>query len=72
MRFGTFDAVAHFNIGRKSTILIYEKLGMIPGRYTSKQFQTFNQKRLYFGKYKSSDKERTRRKVLRGGQEIQN
>ena len=32
LEFGVYDAVAVFNIGRKATILIYEKLGMSPGK----------------------------------------
>ena len=36
LQFGTYDAIAHFNIGRKNSSLILEKLGMIPGRYMTK------------------------------------
>ena len=35
-KFGVFDAVAHFNIGAKAAVLVFEKLGMIPGRYMTK------------------------------------
>lgn len=66
LRFGTYDAVAHFNIGRKSTVLIYELLEIIPGRYTTKQCDMLNRKRLFSSLYKTSDKARKRRKVLRG------
>ena len=55
LQLGTYDAVAHFNIGRKSSCLIYEKLGVIQGRYTTKQCQNLNRKRLYHAKYKSSE-----------------
>ena len=36
--FGVYDAVAvaNFNNGRKASVLIYEKLGLIPGYYTLK------------------------------------
>ena len=30
LKFGVYDSVANFNIGRKSSILTYEKLDMIP------------------------------------------
>ena len=66
MKLGTYDAIAHFNIGKKSSCLIYEKLGMIPGRYTTKHCANLNRKRLYFAKYKSKDIAKKRRKVIRG------
>ena len=66
MQFGTYDAIAHFNIGRKSSCLIMEKLGMVPGRYMTKLCQNINQKRLYFSKQKSTEKARKRRKIIRG------
>ena len=33
LQLGVYDAVANFNIRRKATILIFEKLNMIPGKY---------------------------------------
>ena len=36
LRFGTYDAVAHFNIGMRSSIMIYGQLEMKPGRYMVK------------------------------------
>ena len=42
--FGVYDDVANFNIGRKASILIFEKLGMIPGKYTLKGCFTLNKK----------------------------
>lgn len=33
LQFGLYDAVANFNVGRKATVLIYEKLGMVPGKH---------------------------------------
>ena len=48
MKLGTYDAIAHFNIGKKSSCLIYEKLAIIPGRYTTKHCANLNRKRLYF------------------------
>ena len=40
LQFGVYDAVANFNIGRKASVLIYEKLGLIPGYYTLKGCST--------------------------------
>ena len=35
LKFGVYNAVGNYNIGMKSTVLIFEKLEMIPGAYTS-------------------------------------
>ena len=64
-KFGTYDAVAHFNIGKKSSILIFENLGMIPGRYMTKGCSTINRKRLYFANKKSDEVVRKRRMIIR-------
>ena len=40
--FGIFDAVSNFNIGRKTSVLTFEKLGMLPGRYMLKGCQKQN------------------------------
>ena len=45
--FGVFDVVANFNIGRKASVLIYEKLSMIPGSYMLKCCSTLNKKILF-------------------------
>lgn len=71
LRFGTYDAVSHFNIGRKSSILVYELLGMIPGSYMTEQCHSLNRKRLSFSFRKSSEGARKRRKVLRGKEKSQ-
>ena len=39
---------------------------MIPGRYMTKQCSNLNRKRLFHSNYKSSEKARKRRKILRG------
>ena len=56
LQLGTYDAIANFNIGRKSSCLVFEKLGMIPGRYTTKLCQILNKKRLYHSVCKSTEK----------------
>lgn len=66
LRLGTYDAIGNFNIGRKSSCLMMERLGMIPGRYTTKQCKNINKKRLYHSQYKSTEKARKRRKIIRG------
>ena len=64
-KFGTFDAVAHFNIGKKSSVLVFERMGMIPGKYMTKGCSTLNRKRLYFADKKSDEQIRKRRKIIR-------
>ena len=66
LEFGVYDAVANFNIGRKSTVDIYRRLGMVPGRYTKSLCNLQNRKRLYFAEYKRQEPAKKRRKVLRG------
>ena len=48
LKFGVYDAVANFNIGMKATVLIYEKLNMIPGVYTLQGCRQINAKRLNY------------------------
>ena len=66
LEFGVYDAVAIFNIGRKASILIFEKLDMIPGQYTVKGCKIINQKRLSNSSYKNIESSKKRRKVIRG------
>ena len=66
LQFGVYDAVANFNIGRKASVLIYEKLGLIPGYYTLKGCSTQNKKRLFHSGYKNKLLSKKRRKVIRG------
>lgn len=49
--FGVYDAVPNFNIGHKAIVLIYEKLGMIPGRYMLKGCEVKNRRRLFHSIY---------------------
>jgi hypothetical protein len=66
LEFGVYDAVGTFNIGRKASILVFEKLKMIPGYYTIEGCKYLNAKRLSMSAYKNNDKNKTQRKVLRG------
>jgi len=60
-----FDAVANFNIGRKASVLVFEKLSMIPGRYCTKGCSDINRKRLFTASYKSQEIAKKRRKIIR-------
>ena len=66
LQFGVYDAVANFNIGRKAIVLIFEKLGMIPGKYTLKGWQKLNEKCLSASSYKDLDSTKKHRKIRRG------
>ena len=47
---GLFDTVAHFSIGKKASVLIYEKMNLIPGKLTLQGC-----KRHFASKYKEMD-----------------
>lgn len=50
------DAVANFNIGQKASVLVFERLEMIPGHYTLRGCNRNNAKRLIHSKYKVKPK----------------
>jgi len=62
LRFGVYDAVANFNIGRKASVLTFEKMGIIPGRYMLRGCYKTNKKRLYHSSVP------TRAKILRSNE----
>ena len=65
LELGVYDAIANFNIGFKSSVLIYEELGICPGNFMLKGCHRHNQKRLYHAEYKASTPVKKRRKILR-------
>ena len=66
LELGVYDAICAFNIGLKSTVLIFQKLGMIPGYFLVKGYQSLNDKRISLSTYKNREKNKQRRKFLRG------
>jgi len=66
LQFGTFDAVAHFNIGKQASVLILEKMDLRPGMYMLEGCRQINKKRLYLSRYKNLDHVKKRRQVIRG------
>ena len=50
-----YDAVANFNIGKKASVLIYEKMNLIPGKFTLQGCDKISRKRLLASKYKEMD-----------------
>ena len=62
LELGVYDAVTNFNIGKKASVLIYEKLNLIPGTFTLQGCDTINRKRLFTSKYKEMDSRKKRKK----------
>ena len=54
------------NIGRKASILIYEKLTMIPGKYSLDGCRKINVKRLYKSKYENLQATKKHKYIRRG------
>ena len=63
---GVYDAVAHFNIGTKATVKVLQTLGISPGTFCVAGLQQADNLRVQKSNYKVDDKNKTRRKVLRG------
>ena len=61
-----FDATAHFNIGNLATRMIYDKLDIERGYYTTKSCIDDNFVRINNARRKSSDGYQGRRKFIRG------
>jgi len=65
LKLGVYDAVGHFNMGMKSSILIYEKLNMIPGVYTLKGCSMINEKRVRKCLYRNDRINKLKRQSVR-------
>ena len=61
-----FDATAHFNVGNLATRMIYDKLDIERGYYTTKNCIDDNFVRINNARRKSSDEYQGRRKFIRG------
>ena len=51
LELGVYDAVANFNVGCKASVLIYEEMKVVPGKYTLFGCHNINKKRLLASKY---------------------
>ena len=69
-KFGLYDAVGIFNIGRKATLLSFDKLNIEHGKYTVEGCYSQNSMRLYHSKYKNAALTKTRRKIIRGNKKL--
>ena len=63
---GVYDAVANFNIGRKASLKVLEKLGCKDGKYTVNGCRNSNEKRLKNADIKQRKEVVNRRRQLRG------
>ena len=66
-----YYAVAHFNIGNLATLLIFDKINIERGCYTTLGCITDNICRLQNAKLQSSDSAKTRRRYLRGQKKVE-
>ena len=66
-----YDAVAHFNIGNFATLLIFDKVNIERGYYTTLGCITENNCRIQNAKRQGSDSAKTRRRYLRGQKEVE-
>ena len=64
--FGLYDAVAVFNIGRKATLLTYDKLKISRGKYTIDGCVKQKESRFYHAQYKNLSESKIARKIIRG------
>ena len=53
LELGFYKTVANFNIGKKTSILIYEKPNLILEKFTLQDCHQINCKRLFASKYKT-------------------
>ena len=65
-KFGLYDAVAVFNMGRSATVEIFKELQTEPGKYTIEGCMTQNKKRLNNAAYKNKATVKVQRKIIRG------
>ena len=66
LELGAYDAVATFNSGRKASVMILERLNIVPGKYTNRGCSKSNKKRLMFAMINEKREVKARRKFLRG------
>ena len=66
LQFGAFDAVAHFNICRQASVLVFKKMNFRPGNYLLEGCRQIYRKRLYLAGYKNTERAKKCRKVIYG------
>ena len=63
--FDVYDTVAHFNIGIKASVLIYEKHNFAPGVYMLKGCKKHDLKRINLANQRACPKNKPRQQILR-------
>lgn len=63
---GVYDAPAHFNIGASAAINLLKDMGLAPGIFCLEECSSSDKLRVGKANYKSSDKNKKRRKILQG------
>ena len=64
LEFAVYDAVAHYNVRMKASLLIYEKINFFPGVYMLKGFQKSNLKRVNLANQQACPKNKLRWQIL--------
>ena len=62
---GVYDALSHFNVGNKATLLMYEKLGMTSGVNTINDLRGGSYKRISNAKCQCTDNSQYKRRLAR-------
>ena len=63
--FAVYDAVTHFNIGNLASLILYDKVNIERGYYTTLGCISDNETRISNSVRQSSNKQKTRRRYLR-------
>ena len=66
LKLGVSDAIAHFNIGTQAALNTLKEGGVEPGDFCTTAMRKVDSLRIRKAEYKSQDKNKQRRKVLRG------
>jgi hypothetical protein len=66
LQLGVYDAVAHFNIGSKTSVQILKELGMVPGLYFEEGIKKADKQRVAKANHKNKAEIKKQRKVTRG------
>ena len=64
LELGVYDAVANFNVGKKASVLIYENMNLLPGKFTMQGCDKNNRKRLFASKYNEMDSTKKTKKNM--------
>ena len=66
LNFGTYDAVAHFNLGNKAAVNIFEELDLVPGHFFEESIGKADRLRVKKAEHRNTPEVKKRRKILRG------